>query len=179
MKQTRIAVAECLYRSHESKVYYARVRRDGKLITSSLKTRSRETANWKLGEFLDDSSKLKPNLSRATFAEVVELFRKTGLAARQLKPTSREDIEYRLKALFREWPGTALDRTPLRSITVGDCERWFGHRQHCVGPQRLKNERNLLRDIFRFAIREGYTLRNPADHLPKVRVPRSQVVPPT
>ncbi len=84
-----------------------------------------------------------------------------------------------MKALFREWPGAALDRTPLRSITVGDCERWFGHRQQCVGPQRLKNERNLLRDIFRFAIREGYTLRNPADHLPKVRVPRSQVVPPT
>ncbi len=88
MKQTLIAVAECLYRSHDSKIYYARVRRDGKLITSSLKTTSRETANWKLGQLLEDSSKLKPNLSRATFAEVVEVFRKDRVSHRQLKPTA-------------------------------------------------------------------------------------------
>jgi integrase len=179
MKQTLKRVGECLCRSHESGVYYARVRRGRKLITRSLKTRSREVANWRLNQFLGKSSHLKPSLAGATYAEVVQAFRDTALAALTLKPASREDYEHRLKALVREWPGRDLNRTRIRDITIADCEKWFAKRRPQVGAQRLKNERNLLKNVFEFAKREGYTMENPAASLPRVRVPKSKAVPPT
>jgi integrase len=179
MKQTLKRVSQCLYRSAQTKIYYARARRSGKLITQSLQTRSQEVAKWKLGQFLGKTTQLKPGLTSATVQEVIDLFKETALAAKNLKPGSREDYAYRLKALIREWPRQDLARSRLRDVGVGDCERWFAKRKTMVGAQRLKNERNLLIELFEFAIREGYTMTNPAKKLAKIRVPKSKVVPPT
>lgn len=178
MKQTLHRVAENLYRAHESGAYYARFCIQGKLIKKSLRTRRREIADSRLKELLGQYAHIDLTKTDATFSEVVAEFQASVVAAKDLQETSREDRAYRLKALLREWPTGDLATTPLRAIGRTDCEKWMARRRTQVGPQRLKNERNLLREIFRFAIREGYLLSDPTDRLPTVRIPKSNVVPP-
>lgn len=179
MKQTLRQVAQNLFRAHETGIYYARFFTQGKPRKRSLKTRRREIANAKLKDLRAQFERINPAHVNATFSEVVADFHSSVVAAKTLKAASVEDRDYRLKALQREWPNGDLARTPIRTIGRTDCERWMGKRRAQVGPQRLKNERSLLREIFRFAIREGYRVDDPTDRLPTVRVPPTRVVPPT
>ena len=51
-------VAECLYRNESSGAYYAFVKRNGRQIRRSLKTKDRKLAERRLKEFRGDADKL-------------------------------------------------------------------------------------------------------------------------
>src|ERR1035441_1849451 len=171
-------VAECLYRLHPSGMYYALVKRHGKQIKRSLKTTDRQLAERRLRDFQGKAETLQCGKGRVAFGVLVEEYRQTVLAAKDLKPASLLDTQQRLNMVLRKWPG--LDRTQIGDIGRSDCERWFAKRKaELRGAQRLKSEVNLLKSVFDFAIREGYLLDNPARAIKPVRVPKTHVVPPT
>ena len=120
-------VASYLYRMEPSGQYYGQSRRNGKLICESLKTNDRKLAEQKLKDFLERVQRLKEGSGKFTFGNVVEKFKETELAARDLKPRGREYREYTIEGLFRAWP--ELKTLPARSITRTDCERWFARRK--------------------------------------------------
>ena len=68
-KQTEFAkVAECLYRNKSSNTYYALVKRNGRQIRKSLKTKDRKLADRRLKDFRQSIDKLSgsKNLKQIT-----------------------------------------------------------------------------------------------------------------
>jgi integrase len=177
MTDTLYRVSENLFRSKSSGRYYAITKKNGKQIKTSLKTTDHDLAKRKLVRALEEADRLKHTLKSATFADVLKDYRETAQPAKGLKATSLKDEEYRIQAILKAWTG--LLHAKVRDITAKDCEKWFGKRLAEIHPQRMNNETSLLKNIFRFAIREGYCHANPADRLRRLKVPKSKVVPPT
>jgi len=97
-------VAECLYRLHPSGTYYALVKRHGKQIKRSLKTTDRQLAERRLRDFQGKAETLQCGKGRVAFGVLVEEYRQTVLAAKDLKPASLLETEQRLKTVLRKWP---------------------------------------------------------------------------
>lgn len=157
--------------------YYAQTRRQGKLIRQSLKTTDRKLAERKLRDFLERAARIRPGSGNVTFADMVQRFRETELAVKDLKPRGREYREYCIESLLRKWPD--LTNLPVRNITRSDCERWFAKRREKISTQLLNNELGTLKMILEFAVREGIVMDNPARSLKRLKIPRSGVIIPT
>jgi len=73
-KQDYTLVAECLYRSNASGIYYALFKRGGKQIRKSLKTSDRRLAERLLLQLKEKVGGLQPTREQArqTFAEVAD-----------------------------------------------------------------------------------------------------------
>jgi integrase len=186
MKQKLKSVAECLYRAEPSGVYYAIYKREGKQIKRSLKTRDPALAKRRRRELESKVEQLDSNRTNATFGHVLGHYRKTALAAKTIKGSTRSDIENRIQRIIEFWPDD-LERTRIADITTSDCELWFAARRKANGrwskgtisPQRLNSELGILKEIFEFAKREHYTFDNPVTPLKWSKVPKPKVVPPT
>ena len=90
-------VAECLYRLHPSGRYYALVKRHGKQIKRSLKTTGRQLAERRLRDFLGKAETLRCGKGRVAFGALVEEYRQTVLAAKDLKSACLLGSGQRLK----------------------------------------------------------------------------------
>src|ERR1017187_6813013 len=90
-------VAECLYRLHPSGMYYALVKRHGKQIKRSRKTSDHQLAERRLRDFLGKAETLPRGKGRVAFRALVEEYRQTVLAAKDLKPACLLDSGQRLK----------------------------------------------------------------------------------
>lgn len=178
MKQTLTQVASNLYRSHESRRYYAIITIGGKQVRASLKTTDPAVAKLKLRKFLADheSKPMSEPRKNPTFRQLASDFESTKLPTRDLKQTSLDDCLFRIKALLKH--GQFAD-SKVSTITTIDCDRWFGKRRRMLHQQRLNNEMYMLRDILDYAVECGYIFRNPVAHLKKLKVPKSVPNPPT
>lgn len=167
-------VAECLYRHLPSGNYYALVKRAGKQIRRSLKTKDRKVAERFLADFRQKVSRLSgtTSASRITFRDLAE--RWLGTLKAHLKPSSYTRRETSVTNLSE-----TLGSQTLRSITSGVCDAWAASRGTDLAASTYNNERDTLILVLGFAKREGLLLDNPAEQLPRRRLPRNSLIIPT
>jgi integrase len=170
-------VAQGLFVAEPSGVYYTIFRSGGKLFRGSLKTADEKTALRKLLPTQARLLKRNATLSRATFGEMVKLWKETELASKDLKPWSRIYRENCVKGLYRSWP--TLEKTAVRKITTTDCERWLGARRTQISSGLLNNELGTLKMVLGYAVREGAIPNNLAEGLKRTKVSQAHIVIPT
>lgn len=160
-----------------SGIYYANVQRKGKLIRHSLKTDDRKIAERKFKIFMEKLGRLQSGMVKATFDEMLEQWRKTELAVKDLKPRGREYREQCVAGLLKTWPG--LKASPVQQITRAQCEAWFAKRMKQISATHANNELDSLKMVLRFAVREGCILDSPAEDIKRLKVPKVQIIIPT
>lgn len=67
-------VGECLYRYSSNEIYYAVMRRSGKLIRRSLETSDKAHAKRKLAEFKRDVGRTAPGAGRAPLSSLCDRY---------------------------------------------------------------------------------------------------------
>ncbi len=171
---TYTRVAECLFRSDASGIYYALVKKSGKQIRRSLKTPDRKLAERRLAEFREkaDSLDLTNGKARWTFDDIAGRW----LDSRRphLKASSALRREVSLKQL-RPIFGTL----PVRSITRVHCEDWAKARSPHIAASTFNNERETIKSVLDYAQREGLILANPAVVVTRRRLGRTNMVIPS
>jgi integrase len=167
-------VAECLYRKNSSGVYYALIKRGGKQIRRSLKTNDRKLATRRLAELRDKVARLDPNTGsmRLTFGEVANRWMDSWRA--HLRPKSIIGREGNIKQL-----SYTFGAAPVRGITRVDCEAWAEKRSPGVSASTFNQERDTLRVVLDYALREGLILDNPAKVIIRRRSDKRAIVIPT
>ena len=137
-------VAECLYRSNKSGIYYALVKRAGKQIRRSLKTSDRKLAERKLNDFKRKVERVSANASakNVTFSELAE--RWCEISQNGHKP--RTDLRRRnsVAQLNRHFG----DR-PIREISMRDLDSWLVKRASKISASTYNKERDSLNGVFR------------------------------
>lgn len=167
-------VARGLYRSTASGVYFAHVRIHGKLFRESLHTTDRQLANRELADFRKKKLKVDPKLAKLTIEELCDRYAETlaHLSASSIK--AKKGILARIKS---DWPQGPL--TSLKAIKPSDCEKWLSIQAKRIGRSHYNAYLQLLRDIFRFAVRDGMLAENPAAHLKYLKRERPLRLTPT
>ena len=121
-------VAECLYRNESSGTYYAFVKRNGRQIRRSLKTKDRKLGERRLKEFRGDADKLvSGGRNRMSFTQLGEIWK--PVACSNLKKSSADRIGRCLRTL-----NTFFGDRIVSSVTIRDCEEWEvsrGNRNCC------------------------------------------------
>jgi integrase len=157
-------VAECLYRSQSSNIYYALIKRGGKQIKRSLRTTDAALARRKLKDLIDQASSLSTGgASKATFAEIAE--RWLTSATLSLKPSSAIRLTGVVKSL-----SNTFGPAQVRSITKAMAEEWAAERSKERSARTYNYERDTLIRIFDYAQREGLILENPARVLKRLKL---------
>ncbi len=169
-----LLVAECLYRKNSSGIYYALIKRGGKQIRRSLKTNDRKLATRRLADFRDKVARLDPNKgsTRLTFGEVAKRWLDSWRA--HLRPKSITGREGNIKQL-----SYAFGAETVRGITRVDCEGWAEKRSPGVSASTFNQERDTLRAVLDYALREGLVLDNPAKVIIRRRNDKRAIVIPT
>jgi len=166
-------VGHCLYRSEESAVYYAILKRAGKQIKRSLRTTDHALARRRLKELEDQARHLKPGEGgKITFADLAE--RWLASVGVGLKPSSLQQQKW-IVSVLRPYFGAVL----VRGITKATAEAWAAKRRQEVAARTYNHERNTLVRILNLAIRDGVILDNPARVLPLVKQPKNRIVIPS
>jgi integrase len=167
-------VAQGLYRSTASGVYFAHVRIHGKLFRESLHTTDRQLANRELADFRKKKLKVDPKLAKLTIEELCDRYGEilAHLSASSIK--AKTAILARIKS---DWPQGPL--APLKAIKPSDCEKWLSIQAKRIGRSHYNAYLQLLRDIFRFAVRDGVLAENPAAHLKYLKRERPLRLTPT
>ena len=167
-------VAQGLYRYSTSGVYFAHVRIHGKLFRESLGVTDRKLANRKLAEFRANKAKVDLKLAKTTIGELCDRYAETlaNLSASSIK--AKAGILARLKS---EWPEGKF--APLKSIKSSHCDKWLAKQSQRFGRSHYNAYVQLLRDVFRFAVRDGMLADNPAAHLKYLKRERPPRLTPT
>jgi integrase len=167
-------VGECLYRHRSSGVYYGLVKRSGKQFRRSLKTTDRQLAVRRLTDFREKVGHLNQDKQahKITFGQLAD--RWFAITKPRLKESSAARIELCIKQLKR-----SFESTSIRNLTKADCDNWAATREPAVSASTFNKERETLQQILRYASREGLLLDNPADHIERRKLPKSQMVIPT
>ncbi len=172
-KPDLLRVGECLYRSQKSKIYYAILKRGGKQIKRSLKTKDHALAKRKLGELRKKADGLTHGSNGKISFPALALRWHTIMSA-TLKPSSIIRQEGVAKA-FSKYFGDV----PARNITKHMAEDWAEARSKQVTPRTVNYERECLIRIFDYALRDGVMLENPARVLKRRKVSTPKAVIPT
>ena len=116
-------VGENLYRLKTSGTYYALLKRGGKQIRKSLKTKDKELAVRKLGELREKVSRLNTDkdLRNITFEELAS--RWLTVKSSRIKASSLSRIERCIKGLTPFFKGRAFKNVDRRC-----CEDWLTKR---------------------------------------------------
>ncbi|HVU38005.1 MAG TPA: tyrosine-type recombinase/integrase [Opitutales bacterium] len=167
-------VAECLFRHDSSGTYYALIKRSGKQIRRSLKTKDRKLAERRLADFRDKVERLDLTNGKAkvTFADLAK--RWLDVVRAHLKPRSARTREVYLKTI-----NATFGATPVRSITRTQCEDWAKLRSPEVASSTFNQETETLRAILDYAMREGVILDNPAKVIVRRKMGKATVLIPT
>ncbi len=180
MNQTLVNVAENLWKSQESGIYYAILKIGGRQIKKSLKTDEGQVAKRKLRDmerqYQERSGIVSDEPAPRSFRELIEKHQRIALPVRPLKPKARLDYITRHNALLKHSGFASL---PLGKISMIDCQKWFAKRQKMVSAQRMNNETCALRDLFEWARDNGWMMHDPTAKLPRLRLPRPNPDPPT
>jgi len=150
-------VAECLYRNESSGGYYAFVKKSGKQIRRSLKTKDRKLADRRLREFREQVTGLDFSKGKAklTFETLAKRWFKNATVG--LKPSSAIRKQTCINSLTKYFKGLEV-----RKITRLNCDDWAQKRSPKVAATTYNYERESLVGILDYAMREGIILSNPA-----------------
>jgi integrase len=151
-------VGECLYRYSTNGVYYARIKREGKEIKRSLRTRDREMARRELAQFRDEQRQIDRSQRRLTLAELSNRYLKT---VQHQKPKTLKQKTYVVAKIKNDWPNGSL--VQVAKIKPSDVDLWLARYQ--FGPASRNLHIQCLKDVFDFAVRDRVILISPARHL--------------
>ncbi len=165
-----LKVGECLYRNASSGNYYALVKRSGKQIRRSLKTKDRKLAERRLAEFQQASGLAKASDvdRRIRFAELGESWLKVSSMA--LKPASARRLALCLKEVCKRFG-------PLRVADINRqlCRQWAVERSAKVRPSTYNKDANVLKAVLEHAVERGILLDNPAKAVPRIKSVSRQI----
>ncbi len=169
-----LKVGECLYRETSSRTYYGLVKRMGKQIRKSLKTKDRKLAERRLKQLRAEIEKLNPKKEdrNITFKELAERWIQT------IQPHLKEASAVRRKASITQL-NAFFENTLVRNITRRDCENWAIKRSPNVSSSSFNNERETLIAVFQYGKREGLILENPAVIVKRRKLITKNIVIPT
>lgn len=158
-------VGECLYRNQSSGTYYALVKRGGKQIRRSLKTKDRKLADRRLAEFRRDIGleTASSEERRLTFAQLGEQWLK--LAGATMKPASVERVTYSLKEVCKRFGSVRI--TDVSRVM---CRDWAASRATAVGRSTYNKDANVLKAVLAYAVERGILLDSPAKDIPHLKV---------
>ena len=163
-----------MYRNESSGSYYAWVKKSGKQIKKSLKTKDLALAKRRLREFYGLIDQADPNRRklRLNFDQVAENWLFT--LKPHLKPMSYRRRETSINALRPYFGGVGV-----RSISRRNCEEWANKRAVQRAASTFNNELGTLNNILDYAVQEGFILSNPAKNLRRRPSGRHELVIPT
>jgi integrase len=151
-------VGECLYRYLPNGVYYARIKRDGKEIKRSLRTRDREIAKRELAQFRDEQRQIDRSQGRLTLAELCDRYSKT---VQHQKPKTFKQKAYVVARIKGDWPTGSL--VQVAKIKPSDVELWLARYNFGAASRNLHIQ--CLKDVFDLAVRDRVIAISPAHHL--------------
>ena len=112
-------VAPCLYQYQNNRVYYAVVRRAGKLIRKILEVTDKELAKRKLRDYLNDLENSAPDAHKLRLDEYMKEF----LQGRTGKPKTLKRYQQMVIDVDKSWPGGS--KQALRKIDLSQCKKWL------------------------------------------------------
>ena len=150
-------VGENLYRHNSSGTYYALLKRGGKQIRKSLKTKDKELASRNLAELRTKVTRLnsEKHVRKLTFEELATRWLK--IKSSQLKASSISRMERCVKGLL-----PFFKHTTFKNISRRHCEEWLTTRGGNISASSYSQERGVLIAIFNYAIDLGIVLDNEA-----------------
>ena len=168
-------VGENLYRHGSSGRYYALLKRSGKQIRKSLKTKDKALARRRLREFKEKVSNLNTDkyLGRINFNELAA--RWLDVEKTKLKLSSISRSEKCIKGLAPFFKDIAF-----KNIGRRQCEEWLTKRGQKISASSYKQERRILIALYSYAIKLGIVLDNiAADALPTRSIKNKRAIIPS
>ncbi|MBI5821351.1 MAG: site-specific integrase [Verrucomicrobia bacterium] len=163
---------ECLYRHTPSKTFYAILKRNGRQVKRSLKTKDRELARRRLEQLRQRVSYLKSaENANMMFAELTKQW--LSSVSPNLKRSTIERYERSLEMLEEYF------KKPVRNISRIDCEAWATARSKGFAARTFNHDMHVLSRVLALAEREGLILDNPAQVLKRRKQPIPQIVFPS
>jgi len=166
-------VSHCLYRSVESGVYYAILKRAGKQIKRSLKTIDHALARRRLRELEGRAVHLQRGEDgKVTFADLGQRWLASAGVGRK-----ESTLDWMTRVVLSL--GKHLGTLPVRAVSKTVVETWAATRKPDVSARTYNYERAVLVRVLELAVRDGVILDNPARVLPVLKQPKHRIVIPT
>jgi len=152
-----LRVSQCLYRQSHSGIYYGLLKRAGKQIRKSLKTKDRQLAERLLADLRRKVARLgkRPSSGKLTFTDLADSW--LALEETKLKPSSARRVQTSLIQLKKHFGVLSV-----RAITTTCCEEWEKKRSAAASASTFNADRGALTRLLDYAVREGLLLDNPA-----------------
>src|SRR6266480_4971050 len=151
-------VGESLYRYSSNRVYYARIKRDGKEIKRSLGTIDPALARRNLAALKDELRQTDRSQGRMTLAELADRYLAT---IQHQKPKTVERKTFIVGRIKSDWPTGKL--TQVGKIKSSDVDLWLS-RYH-FGSASRNLHISCVRELFNSAVRDRIITASPAAHL--------------
>jgi integrase len=150
-----IRVAPCLYRYRSSSVYYAVVRRSGKLIRRSLETDTIEVAKRRLRDFLGEQEHAASDAHKT----YLDVHMKEFLAGRTGASKTLKRYRQLTDHVCVNWPGGA--HQVLAKVDHSQCSKWLS--QWNGKAAAYNHGRQWLLAFFDFAVANRKIQKSPMD----------------
>jgi integrase len=151
-------VGESLYRYSSNRVYYARVKVDGKEIKRSLRTTDPALARRNLAALRDELRQIDRSQGRMTLAELAERY--LGTIQHQ-KPKTVERKTFIVGRIKSDWPTGKL--TQIGKIRPSDVDLWLS--RYDFGSASRNLFISCIKEIFALALRDRIIAVSPVAHL--------------
>ncbi|MDA7673473.1 tyrosine-type recombinase/integrase [bacterium] len=169
-----VKVAECLYRNRSSGTYFALVKRKGKQIRKSLKTKDRKLAERRLREFRTKASRLTADSAERKTPFKILAKRWLTVHNSNLKASTAERYVRCVKELDK-----FFGEIPVSEITKRQCEDWMTQRAKGIAASTFNTDALVLKAVLDYAVRDGLILDNPANVIKRRRSKAKEIVIPT
>src|SRR5947207_194012 len=155
-------VGESLYRYSSNKVYYARIKIDGKEIKRSLGTTDRTLARRTLSALKDELRQIDRSQGRMTLSDLCERYLKT---VQHQKPKTVERKAFIVGRIKTDWPTGKLSQ--VGKIKPSDVDVWLSSYRFGAASRNLHI--SCIKEVFDLALRDRIIAVSPAAHLQSAR----------
>jgi integrase len=167
--QSYIKKGDNLYQNPASGTYFATVRRNGRLVKSSLKTTDKAEAKRKLAAFIADLDKIDGSAARVTVGGLVDRY--LGTLGTQAPSTTAKKIAMANAIKLR------LGSKKARALTPSEVLKWRRNLTvHNSTDQLGVNSRNkflrVLRAIYQLAVDDRLLAYSPVAGIKEERLPK-------
>src|SRR4249919_964630 len=151
-------VGEALYRYSSNRVYYARIKRDGKEIKRSLGTTDPAVARRNLAALKDELRQTDRSQGRISLEKLADRYLQT---IQHQKPKTVERKTFIIGRVKDHWPTGKL--TQVGKIKPSDVDLWLS-RYH-FGSASRNLFISCIKEMFELAVRDRVIAASPAAHL--------------